>query len=172
MRGMSVGGGMRSVTEECGARPLTGVKIPLKARRGRPPKGMKSPEAIQYARIRAAYPMLPKKLAKRAAGYSEHTDTSSIEGSKSYLETVEKQREIAVRNLAISVESQLKPLIEIRDGKDEQSADRIRAIQVANGMLPGFTAPEERRVSIKGLFVELKNTPTGDIAQFLEECGG
>jgi hypothetical protein len=138
--------------------------------RGRP-KGIRSPAAIEYSRLRAKYPELPKKYAMRAAGYSPGTHTACVESGKVF-KSLEKQKEEAIRDLRITVRDQLSPLVEIRDNKKEQASDRINAVKVANSMLPGYTEPEKKELSVRGMFVELKDVRTSDIAAFLEEQGG
>ena len=138
-----------------------------KLTRGRP-KGIRSPAAIEYARIRHEYPMLPKKLAAAAAGYSKGTHPAAIDGGQ-VMQDIERQKELAIRKLGVTIEDQMRPLVNIRDGKAEQSSDKISSIKVLNSMIPGYVAEERKTVSIRGLFVELKDVTTGDLAEFLGE---
>lgn len=138
-------------------------------KRGRP-KGVKSPVAVKYAEIRTKWPTLPKRWAKRIAGYSEGTQPACIEGGE-VMRSLAKQRETAIKELGITIRDQMAPLVGIRDKKGEQSSDRISAIKTLNSMIPGYVAAEEKNVKVMGLFMEMRDVSTDAIAEFLRDQG-
>jgi hypothetical protein len=133
------------------------------------PKGVVSAGAVKYKMIRTKYPNLPKKMAAELAGYSPHTHPVKIDAA---CEALEVQRQNAIADLGITIRDQLEPLVSIRDNPEAQNSDRINAVKTANSMLPGYVAPEEKSIKIQGLFVELKDVSTRDIAEFLNDNGG
>jgi hypothetical protein len=150
---------------------LGGIAIAEKpvVRRGRPPKS--GPLNLKYAQIRAKYPNLTKKDAMILAGYSRGTKPQCVEESRAY-ESVDRQREKALAALKITFQSQLAPLVGIRDKSNKYAAsDRINAIKTINAMVPGFNAPERKEMNMRALFVELSDITTGDLQEMVDNKG-
>ena len=139
------------------------------AKRGRPRKSDISPAFIEYQRIRAKYGNLPKKMAAQLAGYSRGTKPACIEqGNHAAWQSIDKQREEALRDLRCTFGSQLAPLVGIRDNAKANDADRIRAAHEVNTMVPGMLAPERRETMSRSIILELRDLSEGDIAALIE----
>jgi hypothetical protein len=148
------------------------TSLPVKrAKRGRPRKSDISPAFVEYQRIRAKYGNLPKKLAAQLAGYSRGTKTLCIEqGNHAAWQSIDKQRDEALRDLRVTFGSQLAPLVGIRDNPKSHDADRIRAAHEVNTMVPGMLAPERRETMSRSIILELSNLSEGDIAALIEHA--
>jgi hypothetical protein len=132
----------------------------LIASSSRAPKTKLTPiKEIGYKALRNAG--VTPALAKNIVDIPENTHMSTG--------TIEQQREKALKALNLTIHSQLKTLVEIRDDKQKTPAsDRISAVKTINTMIPGFTAPAEVKVNHTAVMMEFSSLSSQDLAQLAD----
>jgi hypothetical protein len=130
------------------------------AQASRVPKKKLTPiKEIGYKALRNAG--VTPALAKNIVDIPENTHMSSG--------TIEQQREKALKALDLTIHSQLKTLVEIRDDKQKTPcSDRISAVKTINTMVPGFTAPAEIKVNHTAVMMEFTSLSSQDLAQLAD----
>ena len=101
------------------------------------------------------------------AGYSPNSDPPTPQQTEAW-QSIDKQRDEALRDLRCTFGSQLAPLVGIRDNPKSHDADRIRAAHEVNTMVPGMLAPERRETMSRSIILELRDLSEGDIAALIE----
>ena len=127
------------------------------------------PAAIKLAKLRAKYPNVPKSILARAAGYSPTNHSfDSTKINLEIIESIEKERDKAVRATGLTITKQLTKLNEIIDNPDEHAMPKIHAIRTVNTMLPGYNAPTNVQISQRSLFVEYQAMGHDDLVNLAE----
>ena len=135
--------------------------------RGRPVASFKGTSKTKLPSAKtAAYSLLrangiPTNLAKSALDIPDSTNMSTG--------TIEQQREKALKALNLTIHSQLKTLVDIRDDADKTPcSDRINAVKTINTMVPGFVAPAEIKVNHTAVMMEFTSLSSQDLAQLAD----
>lgn len=127
--------------------------------RGRPVGSMSkvTPKKIAYHTLRQNG--LPDAVARDVTGYSNRSGYVDQSG------TIDQQREKALKALDLTIHSQFKTLIDIRDDTQRSCpSDRIHAVKTINSMVPGFTAPAEVKINSTAIIAEFRDMSSGDLA--------
>ena len=111
--------------------------------------------AIKFQKIKDKYPNLSIRDARRLAGYSDDYHPPMPSGN--VIESIEKERDKAIRYTGYTVTKAMGALNKIIDDPDEHSMPKIHAIRTANAMLPGYSAPTQAQITQRTLIAEFNN---------------
>jgi hypothetical protein len=133
---------------------------------GRPAKLEVGVSGLVYEELRGYG--VPVKRAKELAGLSSKNNTPVGSVAR---DSIAQVREKALKNLGIGFEEQIKWFKEKSDNVVVNAGDQISCRKEINRMVPGFIAPQEQQVSVRGVFVELAQMSSGELNELANLLG-
>jgi hypothetical protein len=114
-----------------------------------------------YHHVKAKNPNISNRKAKAMAGYSINSHPPVV------LESIEKERDKAIKATGYTITKALTKLTEIVDNTEEPMPV-IHAIRTANAMLPGYVAPQDIQIKQRTLIMELNSLSHSDIVNLTD----